>query len=204
MKKLSYVGILFCIVYFSSSCDYNKRENYQGQTKEPLSNEQTTANDESKKEQVSTFLTKAANSNLAEIHLGKLATDKATSKEVKDFAINMVEEHTKTLEDLKKLAEKNNVVLPTTMTDKDQEMINELSKEIGYEFDKKFMNKMVEANKDEVGMFENALKDIENADIKDYASNTLPTLKNQLMTAQQNEELVQNRKEQIKKKEKSM
>ena len=205
MKKLSYLGMLLCLANFTTSCDYNKRENYQGKSnEEQVSENQTAEKKEAQKQEVSKFIIEAANSNLAAIHLGKMAIEKATSREVKEFAKNMLDEHNKINEDLQRMAEKNNVTYPTTPTDKDQDMVRELSKEIGYDFDKKFMKKMVEAHKNQVDMFEKASKDLENIELKNYASNTLPTLRNNLMKAEQNEDLVQNRKDQIRKKEKSM
>lgn len=207
MKKIAYVGLFLCSIYLASSCNYNKKENEQGQkTSEEKTNEQAkvSADELKKKEEAANFVTQAANNNLAEIHLGKVAAEKGTSSEVKKFAKDLVDMQTKANEELKLIADKNNIAFPATLTDKDQEMVNELSKETGYEFDEKFMNKMVESHKEAVDMYEKASKEIENSEIKNYASNTLPAIKSKLEMARQDEELVQNRKVQIRKKEKNM
>jgi len=54
-----------------------------------------------------------AESNLAEISTGKLAQEKAQSEEVKSFAKKMVDDHTKSLEELRQLAQSKGVTLPS-------------------------------------------------------------------------------------------
>jgi len=53
------------------------------------------------------FLKKAVIANLAEIELGRLATQKAQNPEVKQFAQMMVDGHTKALDELKQLAQRS-------------------------------------------------------------------------------------------------
>ncbi|MGE3958815.1 MAG: DUF4142 domain-containing protein [Vicinamibacterales bacterium] len=50
---------------------------------------------------------------MAEVELGKLATAKAQSQEVKQFAQRMVTDHGKANEELKSLAQRKNIALPT-------------------------------------------------------------------------------------------
>ena len=62
------------------------------------------------------FATKAAQANLAEIELGKLAQQKAMRDEVKQFAQRMVADHGKKLDELKGLAASKNITLPSANT----------------------------------------------------------------------------------------
>src|SRR5690349_2465826 len=55
---------------------------------------------------------KLAGANLAEIEAGKLAASRAQNAEVKKFGQHMVDEHSKMLDDLKKLADAKGVKLP--------------------------------------------------------------------------------------------
>src|SRR5438067_964457 len=61
------------------------------------------------------FATKAAQGNMAEVALGKLAQEKAQSDEVKKFGQRMADEHTKAEQDLEGIASKNNMTLPQDM-----------------------------------------------------------------------------------------
>src|SRR5262245_13126398 len=47
------------------------------------------------------FVTEAANGSMAEVELGKLAQDKASSEQVKSFGKRMVDDHSKALDDVK-------------------------------------------------------------------------------------------------------
>src|SRR5436190_839393 len=58
------------------------------------------------------FATKAAQGNMAEVNLGKLATEKSQNDDVKKFAQMMVDDHSKAGDDLKGVASKNNLTVP--------------------------------------------------------------------------------------------
>jgi putative membrane protein len=63
----------------------------------------------------SSFATKAAQGGIAEVELGKLATEHASNDSVKRFAEQMVDDHTKANDELKTLAAGKGMNLPTTM-----------------------------------------------------------------------------------------
>jgi putative membrane protein len=104
------------------------------------------------------FIKKAAIANMAEIQLGQLAGTKAESPEVKQFAQTMVDEHTKALDELKQAAGSSGATLPTELDKKHQKLQDKLSKLSGAEFDKKYMEAMVDAHKDVAKMLEKGVK----------------------------------------------
>ncbi len=59
------------------------------------------------------FMMEAARGGMAEVELSKLATTKAQNPEVKKFAQQMIQDHTNANTELKQLAGKKNVTLPT-------------------------------------------------------------------------------------------
>ncbi|RPJ76610.1 MAG: DUF4142 domain-containing protein, partial [Acidobacteria bacterium] len=100
------------------------------------------------------FLKKAVIANLAEIELGRLATEKAQNPEVKQFAQMMVDGHTKALNELKQLAQRSTAPLPTSLDEKHQELQQRLSALSGEEFDRAYMEAMIDAHEDVEDMLE--------------------------------------------------
>jgi putative membrane protein len=104
------------------------------------------------------FFEKAAIANMAEIRLGQLATQRAESQDVKQFGQMMVDEHTKALDQLKEAAQKANITLPTDIDSKHQKKQDKLSEASGAEFDKKYIDAMVDAHKDVAKMLKDESK----------------------------------------------
>jgi predicted outer membrane protein len=104
------------------------------------------------------FFEKAAIGNMAEIELGKLAAERAQNAEVKQFAQTMVDAHTKALSELKEAASSASVTIPTELDKKHQKKMDKLSKLNGAEFDKEYIDAMVDAHKDMSKLLENESK----------------------------------------------
>ena len=129
------------------------------------------------------FMTTAAESGMAEVQLGQLAAKKAQSADVKQFAQKMITDHTKANSELKQLAEKEIVSLPTELNAKHKDLMTKLQGLSGAEFDREYMKAQVEDHEKAVSLFQNQTDDGEDADIKAFASKTLPTLKSHLEMA---------------------
>ena len=84
-----------------------------------------------------------ASANIAEIEAGKMAASKAQSPDVKKFAQQMVQDHSKMLDDLKSLAKSKGVALPDNAPMKDMAQSKLLERKSGAEFDKDYMEHMV-------------------------------------------------------------
>jgi putative membrane protein len=126
------------------------------------------------------FLTKAAQGGMAEVELGKIAVQKATNPEVKKFAQKMVDDHTKANNELKELAAKKGVTLPTEIDSSHRSAIDKMKGLSGADFDKAYVDAMVDDHETDVDEFEEQSKDAKDADIKAFAAKTLPTLKSHL------------------------
>ena len=126
------------------------------------------------------FMNQAAAGNMAEVELGKLAVKQAASGEVKQFGQKMIDDHSKALDELKKLAEQKKVMLPPGVLPTQKELSDKLSKLNGAEFDKEYVKAMLEAHQKDVTAFEAVSKTATDADVKAFATKTLPTLKTHL------------------------
>lgn len=129
------------------------------------------------------FMTRAAESGMAEVRLGQMAQQKSSNAEVKQFAQRMVTDHTKANNELKQIAQKENVTLPTEPSAKHKELMDKLQKLSGAEFDREYMKTQVEDHQTAVNLFKNEADGGSNANVKAFASKTLPTLKEHLQMA---------------------
>lgn len=131
-----------------------------------------------------TFLKKAAEGGLAEVELGQLATQKASSEEVKKFGQRMVDDHTKANDQLKQVAAEKHIDLPQQPNAKDRATKARLERLSGEQFDKAYMDDMVKDHQNDVAEFQRESKMAKDASVKSFAQQTLPTLKDHLKQAE--------------------
>jgi len=131
------------------------------------------------------FVKEAAMGSLAEVEIGRLAAQKATSAEVKQFAQRMVDDHGKANAQLSTLAAKKSIAPPSELTGKEKKTIEKLSKASAEDFDRTYMKMMVDDHKKDVAEFKKAVSSATDSDVKAFASETLPTLEDHLRLAQQ-------------------
>jgi len=131
------------------------------------------------------FIMDAAKGNRAEVELGKLVAGKAEDKDVKKFAQMMMDDHTKALNELQKLVQSKNITLPDGLPADAQDLENKLSSESGKQLDKDYMDNMVQDHQKDVQEFQDASQNVQDKDVKQWASKTLPTLQKHLKKAQQ-------------------
>jgi putative membrane protein len=141
-----------------------------------------------------TFATNAAEGGMAEVQLGNLAKDHASSPDVKSFGQTMVDDHTKANDELKSIAAKKNITLPASLNAKDQATYDRLSKLNGAAFDKAYMRDMVSDHRTDVKEFQNEADHGADPDLKSFAGKTLPTLQHHLQLAEGTEEKVKGEK----------
>jgi len=122
------------------------------------------------------FVHEAAIGGMAEVSLGKLAAEKATNPDVKQFGQRMVDDHSKANDELKTYASQKGVTLPADVDSAHKATEARLSKLSGEAFDKAFMADMVKDHDKDVAAFKHASTAANDADLKAWASKTLPTL----------------------------
>ena len=136
------------------------------------------------------FMQKAGAGGLAEVQLGQLAEQKASSQAVKDFGHRMVTDHSQANDKLKGIASSVGVTLPTSLNAKDQALYHRLSSLSGPAFDKAYMKAMVTDHKMDIAEFQKEASSGEDQTLKTFASSTLPTLQEHLHMAEQSESSV--------------
>lgn len=126
------------------------------------------------------FAIAAMNGGEAEVILGRLAVKKGKSKEVKNFGAMMVKDHSKANDKLLKLIKSKNITLPSLPDKEERELINKLSQKSGADFDKAYVNAMVDDHREDVKEFTTQSKKLQDPDLKNFAIKTLPVLQNHL------------------------
>lgn len=132
----------------------------------------------------STFAMKAAQGGMAEVRLGQLATQNASNPDVKTFGQRMIDDHTKANDRLKAIAEQKGLTLPANIDAKDQATYDRLSKLRGAEFDRAYTSDMVKDHREDIAEFEKEANAGNDPDIKGFAAETLPTLREHLKLAE--------------------
>jgi putative membrane protein len=125
----------------------------------------------------SKFINEAAQGGMAEVELGKLASERGSSDAVKQFGQRMVTDHGKANDELKQLAQQKGVTLPTDLDSKHKKTIDRLSKLSGADFDKAYARDMVRDHDKDVKDFQRESQKAKDADLKSWAGKTLPVLK---------------------------
>ena len=130
------------------------------------------------------FMIEAASGGLLEVELGKLAQTNASNASVKSFGKMMVDDHTKANSELTALAKAKNITVPSTPGEDAQKHIDELKAKKGADFDKAYVDLMVDDHKEDIDEFQKAADDAKEPEIKALAAKTLPVLKMHLQKVQ--------------------
>ena len=133
----------------------------------------------------SAFVKEAAAGGVAEVDRGKLAQEKASNDQVKQFGSRMVQDHSKANDELKQVAGVKGVQLPAGPDAKAQAEMKKMQGLSGPAFDKHYMDHMVADHKQDIAAFEKEAKSGKDPEVKAFAAKTLPTLKEHLQLAQQ-------------------
>ena len=129
---------------------------------------------------IADFSKEAALNSMMEVQLGNIAVKNGGDKRIKIFGKMVVVDYTKINDDLKYLASKKNVVLPTSISDDQQKNIDTLNKQTGKDFDKYYISKMIKDQEAYITTFKAAGVKISDDGYKSFITNALPILKKDL------------------------
>jgi putative membrane protein len=130
------------------------------------------------------FILDAAKGGLAEIKMGKLAAEKASDPQVKEFGNKMVEDHQKANDELRQVANDKKVKWPDDLTDEQVATFKKLSQLSGPDFDREYVQAMVEDHQKDVDEFRQEEQRAQDPELKGFVSRTLPILQHHLQMAQ--------------------
>jgi putative membrane protein len=171
IKKAFSKGTFIALTLFVASCS-----NSQKAEVESIADEHGEVQVDSNTSKDAQFLAKAAEINLEEIQLGKMAQQSSTRTDVKELGEMMEKEHTDCLKGLTILANKKSVIIPTTLSNSAQDACKILNGKSGADFDVAYCEMMVNGHRDAIAMFEKVSTQSTDADVKGWAGAILPDL----------------------------
>ena len=135
------------------------------------------------KEDASKFLVKSYESGMYEIQLSQLAATNSLVAGVKDLAANLVTAHTAVNAKISAIAASANFALPTAINTDHQKDLQDIGKLTGTDFDKKYINTIIDGHEKSIDSYKDAAKNLTPSDTKTFASETLPHLEEHLAMA---------------------
>jgi len=148
-----------------------------------------------------TWLEDRMKGGMAEVKLGEMASQRAQNADVKAFGRMMVQDHTKANEELKQMASKHDIQPPVAPEGDQADEANKLSEKKGAEFDKAYMDKMVDDHQKTLNALEDRLDksgddknpqytpkktdDPFDSELNQWAAKTAPTVQKHLDRAKQ-------------------
>lgn len=128
------------------------------------------------------FMTKAAGGGVFEVAAGKLAEDKGSSEAAKSFGAMLQQDHAAGNDELKSIADKKGVTLPTSVPSGKQKILDKLASSKNFDHD--LGKAAVKDHKEDIKDFEKESKKGKDPDVKAFAAKTLPTLRKHLQNAE--------------------
>lgn len=131
------------------------------------------------------FVREVRTDNQLEVRLGQLAAQRATNPAVKQFGQQMVTDHNRMGNEWTSLASRTGIRGTSALDATQQQLVSRLSSLSGAEFDREYMNTMVQDHQLNISTFQRLGPSAQSADVRQLAANGLPILEQHLTMAQQ-------------------
>ena len=122
------------------------------------------------------FARQAARGGMAEVQLSRLASDRASDPEVREFAQRMVNDHSRANDQLERIARNRGWMLPQRPDAEHRAMLRRLRQRSGRDFDRAYMRAMVADHDATVMHFRRYARNGGDRRLRTWAQRTLPTL----------------------------
>ena len=136
------------------------------------------------------FVSSASSGGTAEVRLGELAQQRGSNQTVKDFGKRMVADHTEANKKLQMVAGNESMNISNDLNQEDRATYSKLRHLSGAAFDQAYAADMVKDHRKDIVDFEKEAKYGKDAAVRQFAEETLPTLKHHLQLAEEMEKAV--------------
>ena len=136
------------------------------------------------------FVDHAYTSGQNEVLMNRMALQRSQNEDVRKLAQKMIEDHSKSNQELTLLVSELRIAVPDKPLPEQEKDMRRLSSNEVKNFDKEFMDHMVMSHEKGVKLFEQGSKELKNEKLKEFATKTLPTLKEHLKLAKETRDKV--------------
>jgi putative membrane protein len=131
------------------------------------------------------FIREAASANLLEVRLGQVAQTRATDPAVKNFGQRMISDHSSLQQQLTTMTSTNGITVSPTLDAQQQQDISRLQALSGPEFDRAYLELMIQDHQNDVNHFQNEARSNHSAPVQNLITTSQPVLQQHLSLAQQ-------------------
>jgi putative membrane protein len=124
----------------------------------------------------SDFVMKVYEANLAEIDQGRMAVDKGTFENLRSYGQRMIDDHMAANDDLKALAAKKAITLPTSVDEGDQAFATRLSNRSGIYFNDMYVGQAIRDHSKDIALFRSEIDHGSDPDVVQWARDMMPTI----------------------------
>jgi putative membrane protein len=122
------------------------------------------------------FMVEAARGGIAEVELGRLASQRGANAAVRQFGQRMATDHGAANQELMQLAQRKGMTLPTEMGPGHRATMDRLATMTGPAFDNAYMIAMVKDHQHDAAAFTRQAQQGQDPDVRAWAMKTLPTI----------------------------
>lgn len=124
-----------------------------------------------------TFIEEAAIGGLFEVRSAQLALERSDDPQIKQIASMILEDHQKANQELEAIARRKGIAAPQRLSQRYQEMFDQLQNAQGAQFGREFQDVQEKAHEDAIRLFERQAREGQDPDLKSFAERTLPVLR---------------------------
>lgn len=172
MKRFSYVLLLGAGLL--SSCANESNNDDSKEVAEEQNEDKFSTKTGEKDAQ---FVVDVVSGNYYEVRLSDYGAERSGNEEIKTMAKRMSADHTAFLTELKNLAAGKSISIPTEDSTEVAKVMKDLNDKKMADFDKEWLNKMIDKHKSSISKLEGGLNDVTDPEIKTWIENTLPTVR---------------------------
>lgn len=132
------------------------------------------------------FVVDATRSSRFEMKLSQLAVNKSSTPQVQTAARELFRDHCAATQKLSSLARENDISLPSDLTAEQLATLERLSSLSGEEFDREYLQAVAEEHAADVRIFDVQARCGQNLALRDFAEDTVPTLRSHWQMARTN------------------
>ena len=131
------------------------------------------------------FIQKAASGGMFEVESARLAMSRQATGDTTELAQTLIRDHSQANDKLKQLAQEKAIEMPEQMLPEHEQQLEQLRAAEGEQFSPMFQQVQAQAHKETIALFERCAQYCQDMDIREYASNTLPTLREHMREVEQ-------------------